>query len=437
MMPHAIRRVYVARRARTAASISIALIGGAMLAIAAQPAWTQYLARGLPGINPAVLCTMIVAMWFVGALAYFAARAIDEHRFAVAMSRLVMPGKDVNADVERLAHENPDQAARDMAHHLEVRSAAWPVLAAGVLLPVTALYIAAAYRAGGWPVIAQFETSVAVHAHKLLACAGVASVLAIVMTKRAARLPVAVPTMMVLAAITGATALVSSLWLVPLALVVATVGLVVRRLRIERDLLQAEDPAAGSEIFTIRGFIRELRATASAALARVKQVRRRSLAIGAAVTAAAVGAVMLMVPAKPAPRVSGSIEYKSLSGGVSMTKLTTPSGARSAVEPMGDGRLKITLDLVDASPVNIPALAGMRNVPPLWMARVKLDLIEGVSLRAGLFGDNLLRALSIGDDFKSTQSNCGIGELPLGLHFEGPPGHYVIYVEPALVPAGC
>jgi hypothetical protein len=436
MMPHAIRRVYVARRARTAASISIALIGGAMLAIAAQPAWTQYLARGLPGINPAVLCTMIVAMWFVGALAYFAARAIDEHRFAVAMSRLVMPGKDVNADVERLAHENPDQAARDMAHHLEVRSAAWPVLAAGVLLPVTALYIAAAYRAGGWPVIAQFETSVAVHAHKLLACAGVASVLAIVMTKRAARLPVAVPTMMVLAAITGATALVSSLWLVPLALVVATVGLVVRRLRIERDLLQAEDPAAGSEIFTIRGFIRELRATASAALARVKQTRRRRVVIGA--TAVAIGGVMLMMPARPKTMYGAEPQIGAFAGTRRVvTPTIEPTGAKTSVESMGDGRLKITLDLVDASPVNIPALAGMRNVPPLWMARVKLDLIEGVSLRAGLFGDNLLRALSIGDDFKSTQSNCGIGELPLGLHFEGPPGHYVIYVEPALVPAGC
>jgi hypothetical protein len=115
MMPHAIRRVFVARRARTAASVATALVGTALLVIAAKPAWAAYLAKGLPGINPAVLCTGIVAMWLVGLFTYFAARAVDEHRFAVAMSKLVMPGKDVNADVERLSHENPDQAAPDMA----------------------------------------------------------------------------------------------------------------------------------------------------------------------------------------------------------------------------------------------------------------------------------------------------------------------------------
>ena len=99
MMPHAIRRVYVARRARTAASLAIALVGTGLLAIAAKPAWAQFLAKGLPGINPAVLCTLIIAMWLVGLFAYFAARAVDEHRFAVAMSKLVMPSKDASVDV--------------------------------------------------------------------------------------------------------------------------------------------------------------------------------------------------------------------------------------------------------------------------------------------------------------------------------------------------
>ena len=37
MMPHAIRRVYVARRARTAASVTIAIVGAALLAIAMEP----------------------------------------------------------------------------------------------------------------------------------------------------------------------------------------------------------------------------------------------------------------------------------------------------------------------------------------------------------------------------------------------------------------
>jgi len=103
--------------------------------------WAAYLAKGLPGINPAVLCTGIVAMWLVGLFTYFAARAVDEHRFAVAMSHYVMPTKDLDQDLERLSHQHPDQMARDMAHRLEVKSAALPVLAASVLLPVTALFV--------------------------------------------------------------------------------------------------------------------------------------------------------------------------------------------------------------------------------------------------------------------------------------------------------
>lgn len=440
MMPHAIRRVYVARRARTAASVAIAVLGFAMLAIAASPSWTQFLARGLPGINPAVLCTITVAMWIVGAFAYFAARAVDEHRFAVAMSRLVMPGIDVNEDLERLAHENPDQAARDMAHRLEVRSAALPVLAAGVLLPVTALYIAAAFRAGGWPVIAEFEASVAAHATQLLACAGFGTLLAIVLTKRAARLPVAAPTMFVLSLVIAGTAATASLWLVPIALLLATVAVVVRRLRIERDLLQAEDPAAGSEIFTIRGLIRQLRASAAGVVARVRKVRRRRVVIAAVVGAAVLGGVMLVMPAKTERAAMATAIGTSTiqrDNGTKVTSSVMASGARSTVEPMGDGRLKITLDLVEASPVEIPALAGMRNVPPMWLARIKLELIEGVSLRVGMFGSDALKSLSIGDDFQDMQSNCSIGELPLGLHIEGPPGHYVLYAEPTLTPSSC
>src|SRR5687767_10439963 len=225
MMPHAIRRVYVARRARTAASIVVALLGAAMLVTAATPSLTAYLAKGLPGINPAVLSTFIVAMWICGLFAYAAARAVDEHRFAVAMSRLVMPGKDVNEDLERLAHENPDQAARDMAHRLEVRSAALPVLAAGVLLPVTALYIGAAIKAGGWPVIAEFEALVAVQAKKLILCGVAGVVLAFALTRRATRLPLVAPLMFGTATLAaGVGALTSRFWIVPVAIVMAYVA---------------------------------------------------------------------------------------------------------------------------------------------------------------------------------------------------------------------
>jgi hypothetical protein len=436
MMPHAIRRVYVARRARTAASFAIALVGTAMLVIAAKPAWAAYLAKGLPGINPAVLCTAVIAMWLVGLFTYFAARAVDEHRFAVQMSKLVMPGKDVNADVERLSHENPDQAARDMAHRLEVRSATLPVLAASVLLPVTALYIAATYRAGGWPVIAEFEASVAAHAMKLIACASVGAVIALAMTKRFARLPAAAPTALVTALGLTALAAGTSLWLVPPALILAAMAIVVRRLRVERDKLQAEDPAAGSEIWTIRGFIRQMRATGAAVITRVKKIRRRKIIIGGAVVAAGVAGALMMVPAKKMKPVA-----HAQAGVARVTKnvapVVAPTGSKSKVEPMGDGRLMVTIDLVDTTPIDIPSISGMSNVPPTWNARLKLQQVEGIGLSIFAFGADAMQVLSIGNDITVTSSACGIEMTPLSLRVQGEAGHYVFYVEPVLTPAGC
>jgi hypothetical protein len=434
MMPHAIRRVYVARRARTAASLAIALVGSAMLVVAAKPAWTAFLAQGLPGINPAVLCTLTIAMWLVGLFTYFAARAVDEHRFAVAMSKLVLPGKDVNADVERLSHENPDQAARDMAHRLEVRSAALPVLAAGVLLPVTALYAAAIYRANGWPVIADFEASVATHAKLLLACGGAGVFLAFALTKRAARLPIAAPLSVGGALAATGIAAATTLWLVPIALLMFTVALVVRRLRIERDLLQAEDPAAGSEIFTIRGFIRQLRESGAAAIARVKQIKRRRIVAGTALVGATAAAFAFWPHDHKQAAAASKLEIMNK---VHMAKpVVAPTGSKWNVEPMGDGRLKITLDLADDTMIQIPAIAGLSHVPAMWNARVRIEQIEGLSLQVSPF-EEPLSGVSIGAAYTATKSNCSIAELPLGLRVQGNAGHYVLYVEPVLTPAGC
>lgn len=436
MMPHAIRRVYVARRARTAASVAVALLGSALLVIAAKPAWAAVLAMGLPGINPAVLCTLIIAMWLVGLFAYFAARAFDEHRFAIAMTRLVMPGADINADVERLSHENPDQAARDMAHRLEVRSAALPVLAAGVLLPVTALYAAAIYRSGGWPQIAGFEAAVAVHANMLLACAAVGGVLAIAMTKRVARLPVVAPIMMALALTPAVLAPMTTLWLVPIAMLLATAAFVVRKLRVERDLLQAEDPAAGSEIFTIRGFIRQLRASLAPIGARVRRVRPVwVLVTGLLVIAGFTATKLLTQTALPNTRSAAAVAAPT-STQQSMPDLG-PSGSRWSLQPTGEGRLKLDLELVDDRPIGIPMVGGLAHVPTGWSARITLDQTEGLPLRVGAIASETTSPLGIESDAVLTIESCGMSQPPLGVRVQGPPGHYVLYVQPMLIPTSC
>src|SRR5438445_8510835 len=141
MMPHAIRRVYVARRARSGAAIAVWLTGLALVATMLSPKLAAFLTRGMPGINPAVLSTGVIAMWVIGVVAYFVARARCEHHFAVEISKTVLPGQDLAHDVERLANERPDDVGRGMAHKLEVRSSAWPVAALAMLLPATVLYI--------------------------------------------------------------------------------------------------------------------------------------------------------------------------------------------------------------------------------------------------------------------------------------------------------
>lgn len=434
MMPHAIRRVYVARRARTAASIAVAALGTALLAVAMNPAWAQFLATGMPGINPAVLCTFVVAMWIVGAFTYLAARALDEHRFAVAMSRMVMPGVDLHADLERLAHEHPDQAAREMAHRLEVRSAALPVLAAGMLLPVTVLYIGAAIRAGGWPAIADFEAMVALHAKQLALCAGIGALTAVAMTKRAARVPFAAQVAAAIAFAGAGIAVATTLWLVPIALIVATVALVGRRLRIERELLEAEDPAVGGELFTLRGFIRQLRASLAPVVARVRGVKPVWVLVGGLLAIAGYTGLRLV----EVERVSKVQTYTAAAAPepVQVADLG-PTGSRATTQPMGDGRILVELDLVDGEPLDIPALAGLSNVPMGWSARVTIQQVEGLSLEVSAFLDDATQRVSIGDDVTMTRSTCGMGPLPLGLRVRGAPGHYVLYIEPVLTPTSC
>jgi len=121
-MPHTIRRVVVARAARAAASLAAIACGTAMLAVALSPSLARFVASGLPGINPAVVSTGVAAAWVLGLVAFAISRARAEHRFAVAMSTYVLPGEDLDQDIERLSHERPDRVARTMAHRHEVRS---------------------------------------------------------------------------------------------------------------------------------------------------------------------------------------------------------------------------------------------------------------------------------------------------------------------------
>jgi hypothetical protein len=244
-----------------------------MVIAAVSPAVAVWIAHLLPGDEPAPLSTMLIAAWVIGLVAYWIARSAAEHRFAVTMQRTVLPGEDVFHDLERLDHVHPDEVARSMAHRLEVLSAALPVAAAATIVPATVAYIAMGVHSHGWPSERMYEEWVAGHAGALAWMALVGLVASVAMTRRSARLPIAAPIAAVatLAAAGGAAAW---WWLVGPAAIAATVAIVVRRLRIERGRIQAEDPAAGSEVFTLRGVIQQIRASVATTRAFVRAHRR-------------------------------------------------------------------------------------------------------------------------------------------------------------------
>lgn len=255
-MPHAIRRVVVARGARMAASLAMAFIGALLVGSAGSARISRLVGHLLPPDDPAVIATGLLAAWLGGVLVYAIARSIAEHRFAVAMTKCVLPGEDLHDDLERLAHEQPDEVARRMAHRLEIRSAALPVMAAAFVGPATLAYLRLAAKVHGWPANRFIEHSLGDHAGDLILAAliGLVATLAVLSPKlRGPR--AAVP-----AGIVAVTALViaialrdtATFWMtLPVIATAGTIALMARKLRIERAWIETEDPAAGTELFDL------------------------------------------------------------------------------------------------------------------------------------------------------------------------------------------
>src|SRR5207237_1169219 len=66
--------------------------------------------------------------------------------------------------------------------------AAWPILAAALLVPATALWFAQMIRVHGWPV-AEYEDNVVLHARALAAIGGAGALAAIALTRKRMRQP--------------------------------------------------------------------------------------------------------------------------------------------------------------------------------------------------------------------------------------------------------
>jgi hypothetical protein len=410
-MPHAVRRVVVGRSSRVTASAVAAAAGALLLTTSWWPALAGWLGRAMPGAAPAALATLLVGAWVAGALAWGWSRARGEHRFIVAMSRYVLPTADVDHDVERLDHERPDREARALAHQREVWSAAWPLLAAALVLPATILWLTLMVRQRGWAVSA-IDDALARHHAALTLVAAIGAVGAIAAVRPAMRRRgvalVAGP--LGLLAVAGAvTVFVRGApwagWSLAgaggTALALAAVAWRVDR---ERALLAIADPAAGIELFTLRGALRAVRAGLGrlrAALLRVRP-RYRAIAAAAALVSVVIGlAVRAGGAGQPAAAASASASAAATSAtdasatDASATDLPTgdeatvrapsrppvagaPANARAAHTRIEHrSRRWVVETTLDDRGERTIALPDLAVVPDGWMATIHVSLATG------------------------------------------------------------
>ncbi len=387
-MPHTIRRVVVARAARAAAATAAIVCGSAMIAVAMSPKLAKLIASGLPGINPAVISTGVAAAWVLALVAFAISRGRAEHRFAVAMSTYVLPGDDLDHDIERLSHERPDRVARAMAHRHEVRSAALPVMAAAFIVPATLVYIAHALHVGGWPSTAEYEANLALVGKPLLASALTGLVAGILMTRAWARRDgVLVPAALVsLLAGGGAVAMLLdrelvTTWVFTTTSVIAgAIAVIIWNLRRERAALEIEDPAAGSELFTLRGFIQSIR---TVAVATARRLPRRPAMIAATVLSLSLvcGGAFMLEQNRAQNRAAAAAALKARSPTVTpptSTALGVPGRSSLAKwEMTQDGRIRYEIRFVDGKPITLDGLHAFQVLPKGWRARVAISVIDG------------------------------------------------------------
>jgi hypothetical protein len=370
-LPHAVRRVVVARSARIGASLAVALLGATLVGLASWPAATSYLGAHLPN-HPAVLTAMLCATWLGGVFAWWVARARCEHRFAVAMSRFVLPGADVASDVERLDHEHVDEQARAMAQRLEIRSAALPVLASALVVPATAVYLAAVVSAGGVPTLTSVEGGLA-DAAGWLALLGVAGGIAALLVSRpalrsrkAAVLGIGlVPAATIYAAIAADEGAMTLAWtLVGAIAIAAAIGTASWRLVRERVALDATDPAAGSEVITVRAVVRQLVAAVRAVARRARATSRRTRVTSACALASIASFVGLMEMHGSHAAVATAT---ASSQPASVVAHTLPDADDYRVERRLDGDALVTIT-GSGQPVTVTPFDDMLEVPHGWHA---------------------------------------------------------------------
>jgi hypothetical protein len=348
------------------------------------------------------------------------------------MSRYVLPGANVDSDVERLDHEHVDEQARAMAQRLEIRSAALPVLASALVVPATAVYLGEVAAAGGVPSLSAVETGLADAVGWLALLGVVGAVAALLVTRPALRGRKAailglgvVPAASIYAAIAAGDGTMWLAWtLVGVIAVAAPLGAVSWRLVRERVALDATDPTAGSEVITLRAVLARVVAAVRATVRRLRATTRRSrVASGCGLVAVVAGYAMMetrthATPAATMPHYAAP-----------QAALVIPHDPDAyTVERQSDGDAAITVTTTEQDVVVTP-FDDMPVVPRGWRASLTITHGNG-AVEVSAFGTDTATPATV------QALNCG-QDPPLAFTLPHPltTGRYLVHAR--LEPTSC
>jgi hypothetical protein len=350
------------------------------------------------------------------------------------MTACVLPGEDLHDDLERLAHETPDEVARRMAHAREVSSAAMPVLAAALVGPATLAYIGLAIRVHGWPANRVIEHAMQDHAGALV-LAGVLGVIAMlaVLTQRMRAPSVAVPMGVVAGTAIVLAVLTKSDVASAVAAIAGMIAINTRTLRVERAWIETDDPAAGTELFVaIRRRLGEARRFA---LANKGMIAFVGVAFGLALSGPGKFPV---VPRTTEPSVLRAAFHRALQPPtpVAAPRVQDTPEVTKVIRRLPYGVIEIEVAFTG----NEVEVASGLTIPAGWDARVEAH-IDYERSTAGEYDLDGFGHFTTTYPFQViTPTVCATQRampLPLVIH-TGPGAHHVVLVvRPSLTAAGC
>ena len=230
-------------------------------------------------------------------------------------------------------------------------------------------------------------------------------------------------------------------------MVTVSIGLVARMLRDERALLEVEDPAAGSELFTIRGMIRQIRESLVATKQALSFIKRRYWLIGGSLAAIALiltGGNMLLKArhqaseAKAALATMPTAQVQQQLVPLAPPSRRPPSRGHFKVQRSGS-RFRVDATLNENGEIVVP-MVGFATVPESWSAR-SISSSAAAAAPIGLVtSDGAVKYLSSANPTAHLVIDACKGNRPLAVslkqdHAAGQ--QVVLYVSPKLEVANC